>query len=374
MNVGSCRCRGDRFKIEPDPLFPIDIKHNLFVGWLLMTRSFAYCAAGTCTDVVSVDAYRDISAPVGALENRGASLRGNLKPDVLIVQQLLNKIAMAEGGPTSAGSSGRLQEDGLCGPRTRLAIQKFQEKQFPGKRPDTIVDKAQRTIYRLNQLAAPEVDDFLKAKAVASLGIVASYLVRTLARIDLVRLSWMTPNAQFNNTKEEARLNFHFHLDRSSDKRRDLDMIRRTYQTMLAASGYVPKGPNQKSAFGFLDTRPKEALGEVQYAWAYAGGFLYLQGVDGHSALHETNLRADQIYLSRSLLNAHEGAIIYAITHELAHFCGGVHGDIDYIEDRAYFHKDRKKCEKLDAYQAMTNADSYGQYNWEVNRNTHYQP
>jgi peptidoglycan hydrolase-like protein with peptidoglycan-binding domain len=73
----------------------------------------------------------------------------NLQPDVVTVQSLLNKVTAQDGGPAPA-----LVTDGLCGPKTRDAIRKFQLRQFGPAGADGRVDPGGRTIGRLNEFDA----------------------------------------------------------------------------------------------------------------------------------------------------------------------------------------------------------------------------
>jgi peptidoglycan hydrolase-like protein with peptidoglycan-binding domain len=327
-----------------------------------------YASNGVCSDFVPKSAnYDDIKFPVGAIEGKRSN--GNHPDDVRTIQKLMNLIPHIEGAPVYD-----LAVDGICGPLTRGAIKSFQLKQFPNKTPDVIVDTDQTTLYRMNEIAYPFEDKVLLDTARASLSLVAGYISRTLVDISLIKAAWSNPNALFRRETEIARLNYHFHLDRSNDRLRDLEYIRRTFQDMLTVCGHVPGGPNQKPAWGFLDLRPHEADGEVYYAWCYGGGWKHFQGRTGHSRKLHMDIRADQIYLTRKLLTANNGAIGYAISHELAHYVGGLDKTVDHIADHVYYHRNTKKYEALSSREAIRNADSYSQYNWEVNRGYKFQP
>jgi len=81
---------------------------------------------------------RSISASVGA----GCT---NLKPDVATVQELLNKVPSGEGGPQAP-----LKVDGLAWGKTVAAIKRFQSINLGHKWPDGRVDRAGKTLMRLN--------------------------------------------------------------------------------------------------------------------------------------------------------------------------------------------------------------------------------
>lgn len=79
----------------------------------------------------------------------------NLSEDTKTVQQLLNNVPVAEGGPSPL-----LEDDGKCGPLTKDAIKKFQWKQFGWKGTDGRVDPDGPTMAKLNEFdkkAAPPV-------------------------------------------------------------------------------------------------------------------------------------------------------------------------------------------------------------------------
>jgi hypothetical protein len=62
---------------------------------------------------------RDVTdRPISASVGLGG---GNAKADVTIIQQFLNSLSTLEGGPAMI-----LAEDGICGPKTRAAISKYQ--------------------------------------------------------------------------------------------------------------------------------------------------------------------------------------------------------------------------------------------------------
>ena len=66
--------------------------------------------------------------------------------DTITVQNLLNNVPLASGGPVPV-----LKEDGLCGPKTKKAIQTFQLKQFGWSLADGRVDPGGPTHAKLNE-------------------------------------------------------------------------------------------------------------------------------------------------------------------------------------------------------------------------------
>ncbi len=82
---------------------------------------------------------KTISASVGL---KGA----NKKEDVLTIQNLLNKVPPSQGGPDPL-----LVLDGICGPKTRKAIQRFQLHHFGWCGTDSRVDPGHQTLAKLNE-------------------------------------------------------------------------------------------------------------------------------------------------------------------------------------------------------------------------------
>ena len=70
----------------------------------------------------------------------------NKDPDTRIIQELLNKVPAVQGGPKVA-----LDIDGICGPLTRGAIQKFQLHHFGWSGADGRVDPGMQTLAKLNE-------------------------------------------------------------------------------------------------------------------------------------------------------------------------------------------------------------------------------
>lgn len=349
---------------------------------------FANCFLTDCNcskvPAAALFAFRDVARPVGKLENLGTGQSGNLPADVRTVQELLNMVPTTEAGQMQPDGSKGLEEDGLIGPLTRGAIHDFQEKQFPDRTPDTVVEHSKATIHRLNQLALPTVDKELQEKGRASIAEAARYIVQGHQAVSMAVLQRGLPISQFRNPKVERLLNYHFHIDKSTDASRDLRFVQETLFTMMTASAHIPLGPNQHSTYGFIDTQPLSNQKDPFFAFTFGGGFKFLQGktvgdLESQLGLSRDRLlgpetRVDQIYLTRRLINGAPGIIVYALIHELAHFCGGVFGDIDTIDDKAKLDRQKAKYEALSCFDAITNADCYSQFCWELQHGVTFRP
>jgi len=83
---------------------------------------------------------------------RSVGIRGdNLHPDVLKVQETINRVPENEGG-----SALPLKLDGLCGPKTKKAIQKFQLHHFGWRGADGLIEVGKQTHQKLNTYAEPK--------------------------------------------------------------------------------------------------------------------------------------------------------------------------------------------------------------------------
>lgn len=92
----------------------------------------------------SLSMARTITASVGRLGGV------NRPPDVITVQELLNKVRPGSGGPSPP-----LVVDGICGPKTIHAIQVFQLHHFGWQGADGRVDPGGPTLAKLNEFDVP---------------------------------------------------------------------------------------------------------------------------------------------------------------------------------------------------------------------------
>jgi hypothetical protein len=71
----------------------------------------------------------------------------NRHDDVVTIQEMLNNISPAQGGPTPL-----LVVDGLCGKKTKAAIHKFQLQHFGWPGADSRIEPGKQTLAKLNEL------------------------------------------------------------------------------------------------------------------------------------------------------------------------------------------------------------------------------
>jgi peptidoglycan hydrolase-like protein with peptidoglycan-binding domain len=333
-----------------------------------MAKCFCFMSTGACSHTVpGLSTYVNIKQPVGVIEGHRQS--GNRPDDVRAIQGLLNRIKPVDGGPASP-----LAVDGICGPLTRGAIKLFQRTQFPDVLPDTIVDPNYPTHYRLNTIVNPLGDGALIPAAKEAMAELATYIAKTIRTLDLIRDAWShaLPSPIFSREREIKVLNSHFHLDRSTNRLRDLALIRTVYRDMQVVCAHIPSGPNQRPAYGIFNVMPHDIKGQYPYAWTFAGGWRFNQGKAYKEKDRNINQDMDMIYLTQAILSGNPGNFKYVVCHELAHYVGGGDNDIDLVDDHAYFHKNPEKYKSLNTYDAITNADCYSQYNWEVNTGSRF--
>jgi Putative peptidoglycan binding domain len=150
----------------------------------------------------------------------------NFPDDVRTIQAALNRFTPLEGGPEP-----RLDEDGLCGPKTRKAISHFQEKwdlkPKNSKVPDGIGDPEGPTIQRLRKGSGaisnlpaeflgriPRVIGVTTA-ARSALTLAKSFLQRGNAPLPPQRL----PSLGLLGQAEAQKVDRHFHINKSTRRR-----------------------------------------------------------------------------------------------------------------------------------------------------------
>ena len=304
--------------------------------------------------------YLEITAAVGA---QAARVR-NRVDDVRRVQRLLNQIKFAVGGPHMP-----LAEDGICGTLTRAAIVRFQKVAMGTALPDGIVDPERRTLYRLNELAAPPSvnDDSLRTMYRTHIAASGVMIMAGLRVVQLAMAQASLPNPIGADAKGARLLQYHFKADTAPDRRGHLAVIDRVLRDMHAITAYQPHGPNLKPGFGFLEAGTDPDMKLTAFAFAYNNG--------AHKAgrVNRNGMRVDLLYLTRRILALRDPAISYAIVHELAHFVGNAALN-QPIRDPAYRHRQQPAYEALRPEQCLLNADCFSQFCHEAQFGLVFQP
>ncbi len=286
----------------------------------------------------------------------------NRLDDVKLVQDVLNQIVPVAGGPVE-----KLIVDGICGANTRAAIKRFQAQAMAVAFPDVIVDPGGATIYRMNELAYPAVDDGFRARCNGQIAAADRLIMAGLTLVQFEMSRGPLPNPLFGDSRGQRLLNDHFKLDKAPDRGAALHDIAAVLFDMHLVAAYQPHGPGLKPAFGFLDIGISGQDKIIPYGFAFSGGARML----GQKT--RKGLRMDYVYLTRLVLNLRDVAISYVICHELAHFTGPRRSQGGII-DHAYHHSQRGLYAAMSPEKAMHNADSYAQFCWEVSYGSNFVP
>lgn len=280
-----------------------------------------------------------LTAPVG-----GAQRCRNLASDVRAVQKALNSFAAVDGGPNP-----KLVEDGIYGPKTAAAIQKFQVKNFGYGGADGVVDPGMQTDRKL--AGGSEDATGLPQEMYGKIGYALTVINITRSQISAAR-SFREGLTSFTGMGEASwnKLVKHFQIDKFPNWSAQLDAIDRVYSDMQTAIGHVPQG-----VVLFADEPPGKSSG--YFAFTYAGG--YGSGNRGKKTADGTYM--DSIYFTPKMRTMMQDAFAYIMIHELAHYVGPDDRSGNGILDYAY-HRNPVSYQWLVPWQRVRNADCYSQY------------
>jgi peptidoglycan hydrolase-like protein with peptidoglycan-binding domain len=279
----------------------------------------------------------------------------NLDRDVRTIQESLNKIKPAQGGPAIP-----LVVDGKIGPKTNKAITDFQFKQFGIKGADGVIEPGKQTIQRINQILfsnlpiKPGDEAQIRGKLVSHLGLVAQAI--HAAQANLMMASAPAGGLDLGRGRANQRVDNHFALDTlqpaQRDKAiRDILAVFNLYQQCLLLPPELDLGFLGSGAF------VTDPTGDPRIAFAFANGFFRKGEKDP-----ERNIPRDRIYLGRRAFFAlSDGEFCaFIMLHEMAHFVG--FPDKSFIVDngRGWFTDDTIKS--LNADKRLHNADSYATF------------
>lgn len=293
-----------------------------------------------------------LSAPIG----QGHSAR-NLFPDVIAVQRGLNALL-----PGDRGFLKPLVEDGLCGPKTRAAIQLFQILHFGWKGADGLMEPARQTVNKLNELlktkayVAPTLEDIARA-----MGLSLAQLEGALQESFALAKEWIRAGYHRTlNPLADPLLEKYFQLDRQRDPagaRRQVGLIFGRLNTFFLRPGGL---------WGEAAFQPEPRLRATStYAWCSAGGY-FMPGQTGFVPMDEKEtlypIRFDTIYYTLRFIFMSVEARAYCIVHELCHY---VAQDPE-IRDKVYAHKDPEGFASLPPPLRMINTDHYAMMAFEA--------
>ena len=308
----------------------------------------------------------DDSVKIAGSVGRGGR---NTAADVKTIQSALNDVSAADGGPMV-----KLVVDGIAGPLTIAAIEKYQRKQIG--RADGRVDPDGPTIHALNGSGSGGVSPSQKggkAKAppkatpeqnTAFITRVGSLLPQarrwtTMAQMkidrarEFVQRGPVDPSDPFPaihdiGKSDLAVFDKYFHSEKNSTSIRvlQLNRVRRVYDTMQTAlTGSLLEAPLFGWGVGIFQPDPLDgtlaAKGYVAYT--FPGGWLARRNDGTPRRAADDNftgpgdLRQDGIYFPiGQLLKKSDNFMIETIIHELAHFVGPGLNNSEQIADHTY--------------------------------------
>lgn len=337
----------------------------------------------------------------------------NRKEDVLAIQESLNAVVAALGGPGEA-----LKEDGIAGPRTQNAILRFQQHWVPFR--DSKIEPEKATLRALNRAVGSSLTAAIPAAAavaggggaagpavagpsavgapkppkppvlsdadkqaimkaairhatVRSVLLPACYqaalsAVRVATRATAYAERLPSPNVA---REDPDRLKFllvakHFKLHekdpahaKSSTKVVER-MVRRMAITLVNRVGKVIPGvPPADDIFVSLWRTPRAVAGHPGYTWL--GGMAERHRMLG--TLHGGEVPgklspdyADRIYLTPEFDSSHDDYRSHVLIHELAHFIGDMQGGWT-LDDLGYTYEARYR--NNNSNQRLHNADAF---------------
>jgi len=291
-----------------------------------------------------------ISAPVGA----GYKAK-NFFADVKSIQRALNLVH-----PSDGGASPMLKIDGICGNKTKGAIQKFQLKHFGWAGADSVIEPGKQTLDKLNELLTLVVqepatmEDLIRAWGLSP-DFVMPFMTESFTQarswVLAARAALLTPTG----TKLLAK---HFLFDQQANQPGALAHITLTLDRMQQVF-QRPGGLWGASAF-----QPEPVFSASEnWAWTTPGG--YFKGGQSARAKHTGTgqtvvIRFDTIYVTPLFVLTSGIVRSFVIVHELAHFVS----QIPSITDRGYYH--RGTVHGLTARQRLENADSFAMFVFEA--------
>ncbi|HZO54613.1 MAG TPA: hypothetical protein VFB63_18005 [Bryobacteraceae bacterium] len=295
--------------------------------------------------------------------------------DVLTIQSALIQV-----GPANGGATPDLAMDGICGPKTIAAIQKFQLKHFGWKGCDGLIEPGKQTIAKINEIlgrggAIPILGGGPggAAKQASAPGGPIAPPTQLQMGIELA-LKWVlaaqvnvTTAIPYINTKDTPggftvfsrefhmrRLNKHFQIDKTHAKTQNAHFVLKTFDRMRQVFER-PGGLWGEAAF---ETDPLND--NTVYAYTWWGGFF--KGGQ-HRIEKKKKIRLDSIFLSPPFNPLVQERKAFTIIHELAHFVG--HPQL--IDDHAYnFQGNMKRMNALPPFLRLLNAESYANFAYEV--------
>jgi peptidoglycan hydrolase-like protein with peptidoglycan-binding domain len=309
------------------------------------------------------DPHDGLALPVSISASVGLGAR-NQSDDVKTIQMALNRFPVSMGGP-----SPKLKPDGIVGPLTAGAIEKFQRRQLGFT--DQKIDPEKKTIERINQLLSTvwvAVPDRTMKKVYES--IIPKALSCAMAAdiaLSAARPAFLNPPQGSGDPAMTALVNKYFLLDQNSNAANDFAMIGKLYKSMIALlsrnqSGelktFIP-APGRFSASRILIS------GVV--ALSYPNG-VNLTSVTKGKAQDGSAFEApdNKVLIMPPFTFATLDYQITTIVHELGHFLGPPDGSADMIDDPPGGSSAPSEIAKLPVRMRPRIADNYAKFAFEA--------
>lgn len=281
----------------------------------------------------------------------------NIFDDVIKIQKALNKVPQDKGGTLPL-----LVEDGICGTKTKNAIQKFQLHHFGFSGADGRIDPGKQTIIKLNQVLfsnSPKlnpVDDAAFLSAILSNFVLVQEGVRA-AVANILRAKTVVNAADnipsFGGTRAEKmdKVNRHFKIDNFSTNQRSqqLERVGQVFDFMNRIVNF----PLFFDGKGFFEL---DTSGDSRVAFTFGNGF-FKQG-----EVTANGIRKDTMHFGKRAIIAVgiPDFVAFIMTHEMAHFIGLPGGTFIGDNGRGWF--DDPIMQKLTLQQRLESADPYASF------------
>lgn len=249
---------------------------------------------------------------------------GNFSSDVVKIQDALNQVP-----PEKGGAAPELEIDGVCGPKTKSAIQAFQLKHFGWKGSDGLIEPGKQTLAKLNEILGRKKGTGGSRDLVASSVIRLALSMVAAAQTNLLLASPVIDSKDasvgglpaFRREALMRLLNLHFSLDASPDRRTAFNVILNKYNRMRQVF-QRPGGLWGPAVF------ERDPVNENAWAYTYGGGYFK----SGQTQYYKgKKVRLDSLYLcARFFDTADQHLQAFAAVHELAHFVAQYDEILDY--------------------------------------------
>ena len=291
-----------------------------------------------------------ISLPVGA----GYKAK-NVFVDVKSIQRALNLL-----DPSDGGALPMLRIDGICGNKTKGAIQKFQLKHFGWKGADSLIEPGKQTLAKLNELLAHVVQEPATMEdLIRAWGLSPDFVMPFITESFMQARGWiLAARAALLTPTGTKLLDKYFLFDQQANQPGALAHIRLTLDRMQQVF-QRPGGLWGSSAF-----QPEPIISASENrAWTNPGGYFKGgQSVRAKSTVtgQTVVIRFDTIYVTPVFVVTSGIVRSYVIVHELAHFVS----QVPAITDHGYNH--RGTAQGLTARQRLENADTFAMFVFEA--------